>query len=78
MGNLDKKILTITKPTIPIEQMDQADTSDPNAPLQSNENKFKKAGAIWPIISINRYSFNENGFDIPLNLQTKSNLLMSP
>ena len=58
--SLDKKILTITKPTIPIEQMDQADTSGPNSPIQSSENKFKQAGAIWPIVEINKYQFNEN------------------
>jgi hypothetical protein len=61
--SLDKKILTITEPTIPIEQMDQLDTDDPNSPLQSSEKKFKKAGAIWPVLQINKYQFNENEID---------------
>lgn len=60
---LDRKILTITKPTIPIEQMDQVNTADPNGPVQSTENKFKQAGAIWPVIEINKYQFNENEVD---------------
>src|ERR1035437_5764773 len=58
--SLDKKILTITKPTIAIEQMDQVNTADPNAPITSVENKFKQAGAIWPVVEINKYQFNEN------------------
>ncbi len=58
--SLDKKILSIVKPTIPIEQMDHANTSDPNIPLRSSEKKFNQAGAIWPIVEINKYQFNEN------------------
>lgn len=58
--SLDRKILTIINPTIPIEQMDQVNTADPSAPITSTENKFKQAGALWPVIEINKYQFNEN------------------
>lgn len=58
--SLEKKILTITNPTIPIEQMGQLNTEDPTVPLQSTERKFKQAGAVWPIVQINKYQFNEN------------------
>lgn len=61
--SLDKKILTITAPTILIEQMDQVNTADPNTPLTSTENKFKQAGALWPVVEINKHQFNENEID---------------
>ena len=57
---LDNKILTITKPTIPIEQMDHMDTNDEKAPVNSDEKKFKQTGALWPVVEINKYQFNEN------------------
>ena len=55
--SLERKILTITKPTLPIEQMDMADTSEQTI------KKHKLAGAIWPIVEINNYQFNEDEID---------------
>jgi len=61
--SLDRKILTITKPTIQIEQMDQPNTADPNMPLLSTENRFNQAGDRWPLIEINKHQFGENDID---------------
>lgn len=61
--SLDKKILTITRPTITIEQMDQTNTDDPNNPGGASVKKFKESGAVWPIVQINQYQFNENEID---------------
>lgn len=60
---LDNKILTITKPTIPIEQVDHMNTDDQNNPVSSAEKKFKQTGSLWPVVEINKYQFNENEID---------------
>jgi hypothetical protein len=56
---LDRKILSITKPTIPIDQMDYNNTTDPKNPVTSNVSRFKEAGAIFPLIEINKHQFDE-------------------
>jgi hypothetical protein len=56
---LEQKILKILKPTIAIDQMDMMNTDDPNSPLQSGTNKHKIAGAIYPLIQINKHQFDE-------------------
>jgi len=56
--SLEKKILTITKPTILIDQMDQAKPAD-----DATQKKYSQSGAIWPLVEINKYQFNENEID---------------
>ena len=56
--SLDRKILTVINPTLPIEQMDMANTEDERIPLQSDTNKHKVAGALYPLIQINRHQFD--------------------
>src|SRR3990172_3876534 len=56
--SLEKKILSVTEPTIPIDQITMMDTDDSNQPVNSTEKEFKKAGAIYPLIDINKYQFN--------------------
>lgn len=55
---LERKILSITKPTILLDQMDMVDTSAPNAAMKSTENEFKKAGFLYPLVGINKYQFD--------------------
>ncbi len=57
---LERKILTIKKPTMLIDQMDQASTDDGKGPFLSDSSKYKQSGVIWPLIEINDYQFNEN------------------
>lgn len=56
---LEQKILKLTKPTLPIDQMDMLNTEDANAPVQSDTNRHKVAGAIYPLVQINKHQFDE-------------------
>lgn len=56
---LEQKILKVSKPTIAIDQMDMLNTDDANAPIKSDTNKHKVAGAVYPLIQINKHQFDE-------------------
>jgi hypothetical protein len=60
---LERKILTITTPTLAIEEMSMTNTNpkvSQDAPIVSSENKFNEAGATYPLVQINNYQFGEN------------------
>lgn len=58
---LERKILTIRRPTIAIDEMSMVDTDSPNAPLRTGDEKtINQAGAMVPLIEINKYKFTAN------------------
>ena len=55
---LQSKILTVTKPSILIDGMSMLDTRDSKSPIKSTTNQHKIAGAVYPLIQINKYQFD--------------------